>query len=106
MKRRGIKNLAIMVALVNLLSMANITDAKANSDVGRPFYILDKNGKVKVVDDFRIILNHGKTFVNGWEKISVFNEENIFNLSCFLQKRLYNNYIGAKSNFYFLIFNS
>ena len=33
-------------------------------------------------------------------------EENIFNLSCFLQKRLYNNHIGAKSNFYFLIFNS
>ena len=32
-------------------------------------------------------------------------EENILNLSCFLQKRLYGNHIGAKSNFLILIFN-
>ena len=32
-------------------------------------------------------------------------EENILNLSCFLQKRLYNNHVGAKSNVYILIFN-
>lgn len=75
MQRPKIKNLVIMLALVELLSTVNITDVKAN-DSERTFYMLDKNGKVRVVDDERIILNHGKTFVNDWDTISIFNEEN------------------------------
>ena len=72
--RRGIKNLTIMVALVNLISSANIGDAKA--DKNRKNYIIDKNRKLIVVDDIRILQNNGKTFVNDWDVISIFNEEN------------------------------
>ncbi len=75
MKKLSIRNLTIMLALVNLLSTLPI-DAKAND--GHVHYILDKNGKPKIVDDIKIILNHGKTFIDGWEKISFFNHDNIY----------------------------
>ena len=75
MKKQGVRNIAVMLALVNLLSVTP-KDAKAND--GHVHYILDKNGKPKMVDDINILLNHGKTFINGWEQISAFNHDNIY----------------------------
>ena len=81
MKNKKIRNLAIMLSLVNLLSTGAIGEVKSiSSSASKIYYFIDKNGKVKQVDNFDIVKNNGKTYVDENETISIFDEDNILSI--------------------------
>ncbi len=72
MEKKGIRKLALLLAVLQTMG---ISSAKANSK-DHLFYIINRFGLLEAVDDKRMIINDGKTFVEEGDTISIFNEGN------------------------------
>ena len=72
MEKKGIRKLALILAV---LQSMGISHAKANSN-DHLFCLINRFGKLEMVDDKRIIINDGKSFVEDGDTISIYNEEN------------------------------
>lgn len=75
MKKRNLRKIAFMLLLVQALSNLPATEAHAANE--RQYYRINEEGKLEIVDDFNILLNHHTTTVEDGEKISIFNEKNL-----------------------------
>lgn len=70
MERKNLRKFALLLALIEILS---IHSAKADEHL---YYILDKEKKLRVVDDKEIVIKNGKTIVEDEKNISIYNREN------------------------------
>ena len=77
MQKKKIRKMALVLALSRILAGSMVTMAKANSN-RRSYYVLDSNGSVVVVNDIDAITSFGRTIVDDYDSVSIFNKNNTY----------------------------